>query len=235
MSTPTNNSSTPEGSNMAQSMQITNSNTLKASNVDVVQLDLTLQLDFSYCYDEMLNHLIETGCFNEKRGLTRGGFSLESTNEHGNGLFCTEYSLDPSIKPDNFTSHVFEDDEEWEEYYEEYLRIENQANVLGVELIFEDEDALEQRLQARMDAVYKSMLSILQNDPMGYQYEDFDESGFILLSTTCGVVDYDHSIDCNLDGGEVADNYPQWDELYKEYQQITLEADQLNACLAFGP
>ena len=93
---------------------------------------------------------------------------------------------------------------------------------------------LEQRLQARMDAVYNSMLSILQNDPMGYQYENFAESGFILLSTTCGVVDYDHYINCDLDGGEVADYYPEWAELYKEYQNITLEADQLNACLVFG-
>jgi hypothetical protein len=93
---------------------------------------------------------------------------------------------------------------------------------------------LEQRLQARMDAVYNSMLSILQNDPMGYQYENFAESGFILLSTTCGVVDYDHYINCDLDGGEVADNNPEWTELYKEYQNITLEADQLNACLVFG-
>ena len=90
------------------------------------------------------------------------------------------------------------------------------------------------RLQGRLDAVYNSMLSILQNDPMGYQYEDFDESGFILLSTTCGVVDCDHYINCDLDGGEVAEFYPEWEELYKEYHKITLEAEQLNINLVFG-
>jgi hypothetical protein len=97
-----------------------------------------------------------------------------------------------------------------------------------------NKEGLKKSLQGRLDVVYNSMLSILQNDPMGYQYEDFDESGFILLSTTCGVVDYDHYIGCDLDGGEVAECYPEWEELYKEYHKITLEAEQPNINLVFG-
>ena len=54
---------------------------------------------------------------------------------------------------------------------------------------------------------------------MGYIYENFDD---------------DHYLNCDLDGGKMVEFYPEWDELYKEYQQITLEAEQLNACLVFG-
>jgi len=129
---------------MAQSTSNAITNTLKASTFDVVstQLDSTLQNDLSYCYDKMLYHLRSTGRFNEAWGLTRGGFNLESTNEHGirDGQFFTAYSLDPSKETDKFTSHCFEDDEEWKEYYEEYLRIENRANVLGINLIFDNEE-----------------------------------------------------------------------------------------------
>ena len=204
---------------------------------------LDLQLDLSSCYDEMLEYLRATGCFNAIRGLTREGFSLELLNEHGKRdtfegkdiISWAEYELDPLIGSDsNWGHHCFEDDEEWKEYHEEYVRIEKQANVLGVKLIFNNQEGLEQRLQKRLDAVYNSMLEILQNDPMGYIYENFDESGFTLLSTTCGYLDDDHYLNCDLDGGEIVEFYPEWDELYKEYQQITLEAEQLNACLVFG-
>ena len=201
---------------------------------------LDLQLELSSCYDEMLEYLRANNSFNEPYGLTREGFSMKSLDEHGkrDGEFFTEYGLNPVYLPvttEYGLSHCFEDDEEWKEYYEEYVRIEKQANVLGVKLIFDNQEGLEQRLQKRLDAVYNSMLEILQNDPMGYIYENFDESGFTLLSTTCGYLDDDHYLNCDLDGGEIVEFYPEWDVLYKEYQQITLEADQLNACLTFGP
>ena len=97
------------------------------------------------------------------------------------------------------------------------------------------EEEEEQRLQKCLDAVYNSMLEILRNDPMGYVYDDdLDESGFTLLSTTCGVVDNNYDLSCDLDGGELVEYYPEWEELYKEYQKINIEAEQLNVCLDFG-
>ena len=158
MSTPTplnnNNEELGEAPNMAQSTPIAITNTLNASNPDTDAKWFKckhLQLDLSSCYDEMLEYLRATGRFNEYSGLTPEGFSLESLDEYGerDGQFFTEYGLNPLImetasrsvwnKPDKFTSHCFEDDEQWKEYYEEYVRIEKQANVLDVKLIFNND------------------------------------------------------------------------------------------------
>ena len=96
---------------------------------------------------------------------------------------------------------------------------------------------LEQLLQERLDVVYDSMLAILKKEPMGYIYDQdvgLDCDGFVLLSTTCGQVDGCHQLSCGLDGGELVQFCPEWDELYGEYQKITLEGKPLNACLVFG-
>ena len=60
-----------------------------------------LQHGFSNCYDEMLEYLRETGCFNEAIGLNEEGFSIESTTEgQRDGEFFTEYGLDPQLQSD---------------------------------------------------------------------------------------------------------------------------------------
>ena len=123
----------------------------KVTSHPVFKYLVTLQLDLSSCYDEMLEYLRATGRFNAIRGLTREGFSLELLNEHGKRdtfegkdiISWAEYELDPLIGSDsNWGHHCFEDDEEWKQYYEEYVRIEKQANVLDVKLIFNNQEEL---------------------------------------------------------------------------------------------
>ena len=75
-----------------------------------------LQIDFSDCYEAMFKYLVGTGRFNANKGLTRTGFTLESI----------KYSLD------QYSYH----DEKWEEYYQNYLQLENQAKAIGIELMF---------------------------------------------------------------------------------------------------
>ena len=98
----------------------------------------SLQLDYSNCYDEMLEQLQSMNGFNKTVGLTREAFSMGSLNEYGysDGEFFTEYGLNPLIQPDKFTNHIFEDDDEWKELFARCQEIEGRANKLGVELIF---------------------------------------------------------------------------------------------------
>ena len=146
--TSANNEELAEASNMAQSTTIART---KVTSHPVFKYLVTLQLDLSSCYDEMLEYLRATGRFNAIRGLTREGFSLELLNEHGKRdtfegkdiISWAEYELDPLIGSDsNWGHHCFEDDEEWKQYYEEYVRIEKQANVLDVKLIFNNQEEL---------------------------------------------------------------------------------------------
>ena len=92
--TSANNEELAEASNMAQSTTIART---KVTSHPVFKYLVTLQLDLSSCYDEMLEYLRATGRFNEPYGLTREGFSMESLDEHGkrDGEFYTEYGLNP--------------------------------------------------------------------------------------------------------------------------------------------
>ena len=115
-----------------------------SDNGDLSEQVANLQIDFSDCYEEMAGYLVETGRFVVTKGLTREGFTLESTNEHGErDGHVSKYSLD----------HYSYHDEKWEQYYQNLLQLENQAKAIGIELMFHNHVTVHDALKLYTDSV----------------------------------------------------------------------------------
>ena len=127
-------------------------------NNDLSQQVENLQIDFSDCYEAMIEYLTGTGRFVAKKGLTREGFTLESTNEH-----CKR---DGHLSKYCLVQYSYHD-EKWEEYYQNFLQLENQAKNMGIELLFQNHITVHDALKQYTDSVDESNEEVEFHVPIG--------------------------------------------------------------------
>ena len=110
--------------------------------------------EFFGIYGNMNAILQQTGCFNEERGITENGFSLKSTNTAAEGqpvIELIEFSLDPSIRPNETTVHWFEDNNDWKELFEKLQLIEHRAKTVCIDLwglLIQDDNQEDEEMRA---------------------------------------------------------------------------------------
>ena len=127
-------------------------------------------------------------------------------------------------------SQPFEDEygknihnEEWDEYYVEYL--EKYAL------------AIQPALQTSLDTIRSEMMEILENIT-GFDVEwGLNAMGFNIDSTTCGQPDGRFYTQFGITGLSFSDNHlidTRWTSLYEKYVYIQGEAERMNIDLVFG-